>query len=54
MPTSVIAGRGKGSGLAATASNLLYQRTGVTGPLVIFSVVLRFPSCRSLVLALPY
>lgn len=35
---------GEGAGLSATALNLLYQRTGVTGPLVTFSLV---PSSRS-------
>jgi hypothetical protein len=40
--------------LAATTLNLLYQRTGVTGPLVMFSLVPYSSSAAALVLVLPY
>ena len=45
---------GEGAGQAATSCTLLYQRTGVTGPLVMFSVVLDLPSSASLVLVPGY
>lgn len=50
----MIAGRGRGSGSAATIENLLYGGTGVTGPLVLFSLVPHFMFSRARVLALSY